>query len=212
MGGHYDSHDICPGARDNASGLCVVLDAARALCAAGFRPRHTLRFVAFGSEEIGLRGSNAHVEMAGEAIGDVKLMVNVDCPPESGTRGFQFVDVERVRPFLDDLSRRFGSPVAAVGGLHPHSDHFPFFLAGVPVANLVAAPKVRRSARGWGHTRADTPDKLVFDGLRVTASFLARSLVRLAGPGGPELPRRSPAEVAAILTRTGLDEVLSYEG
>ena len=57
VGSHHDSrNESCPGASDDASGVAVMLEAARLLAS---RPRrHTLAFVSFGGEEtFGLPGS-----------------------------------------------------------------------------------------------------------------------------------------------------------
>ncbi|MFH0962744.1 MAG: M20/M25/M40 family metallo-hydrolase [Planctomycetota bacterium] len=51
-----------PGADDNASGTAGVLEVARALATSGASFESTIRFVAFGSEEIGLVGSDAHTK------------------------------------------------------------------------------------------------------------------------------------------------------
>jgi hypothetical protein len=63
--GHYDdmpSGSLAPGADDNASGTCAVLEAARLL--APFSFDYTLVFVAFDEEEIGLIGSKAFADSA----------------------------------------------------------------------------------------------------------------------------------------------------
>ncbi|MCX5788439.1 MAG: M28 family peptidase [Elusimicrobia bacterium] len=49
VGAHYDSASGTPGADDNASGVAVLLEAARLLKAR--RPAREVRFVAFGTEE-----------------------------------------------------------------------------------------------------------------------------------------------------------------
>lgn len=49
VGAHYDSPPGSPGANDNASGIAVLLELARALVAS--TPARTLRFVAFVNEE-----------------------------------------------------------------------------------------------------------------------------------------------------------------
>ncbi|UCC30414.1 MAG: M28 family peptidase [Phycisphaerales bacterium] len=54
IGAHYDSVDN-PGADDNASGVALVLEAARVLSA--YESDYTIRFVAFDREEDGLIGS-----------------------------------------------------------------------------------------------------------------------------------------------------------
>ncbi|KPJ50800.1 hypothetical protein AMJ40_01815 [candidate division TA06 bacterium DG_26] len=55
IGGHYDSSPGVQGASDNASGTAIVLELARVFSTHG--SARTLRFVAWGAEELGLRGS-----------------------------------------------------------------------------------------------------------------------------------------------------------
>ncbi|MHC4695393.1 MAG: M28 family metallopeptidase [Planctomycetota bacterium] len=59
IGAHYDSwHN--PGAVDNASGVALVLEAARVL--SNFESEYTIRFVAFDQEELCWCGSYAYVD------------------------------------------------------------------------------------------------------------------------------------------------------
>ncbi len=55
VGGHYDSVPGVQGASDNAGGTAIMLELARVFSLKG--SLRTLRFVAWGSEELGLRGS-----------------------------------------------------------------------------------------------------------------------------------------------------------
>lgn len=65
LGGHEDSiagwfggaDSVAPGADDNASGVAVLTEAVRVIAASGYRPKQTLKFMAFAAEETGLRGS-----------------------------------------------------------------------------------------------------------------------------------------------------------
>ena len=59
LGAHYDTVPNVPGANDNASGTAVLLTLAQALSQTSFP--FGLRFIAFGSEELGLRGSQFYV-------------------------------------------------------------------------------------------------------------------------------------------------------
>jgi hypothetical protein len=78
VGGHYDSitgnHNYCPGADDNASGTALVIECARILSRYTFN--HTLVFVAFGGEEVGLYGSEA---FAARAAHDGDEIIGVVC-------------------------------------------------------------------------------------------------------------------------------------
>lgn len=65
LGGHLDSINIAgsgettraPGNDDDASGIGSMTEALRAMIASGYRPRRTIKFMAYAAEEVGLRGS-----------------------------------------------------------------------------------------------------------------------------------------------------------
>jgi aminopeptidase YwaD len=60
IGGHYDSSLGIQGASDNAGGTALVMELARVFAARG--SARTLRFVAWGAEELGLRGSVHYIK------------------------------------------------------------------------------------------------------------------------------------------------------
>lgn len=87
VGGHYDSFSYgdpltsAPGADDNASGTAAVLEIARVLKQKNFQPKFTIRFVAFGAEELmlsGYSGCEYFAEKAKSTGMDIQLMVNHD--------------------------------------------------------------------------------------------------------------------------------------
>lgn len=65
IGGHADSiagfwggpRRRAPGADDNASGIATITEVIRVLAQNSFRPKKTLKFMAYAAEEVGLRGS-----------------------------------------------------------------------------------------------------------------------------------------------------------
>ncbi|PIM53704.1 leucyl aminopeptidase [Roseateles chitinivorans] len=66
MGAHLDSINQsggsgetmrAPGADDDASGVASLTEVLRALVQANYKPRRTLKFMAYAAEEVGLRGS-----------------------------------------------------------------------------------------------------------------------------------------------------------
>jgi leucyl aminopeptidase len=66
LGGHQDSINgtcssatIAPGADDDASGIASLTEAIRVLMTKNFKPRRTVKFMAYAAEEVGLRGSAA---------------------------------------------------------------------------------------------------------------------------------------------------------
>lgn len=77
--GHYDnmpSGSLAPGADDNASGTCAVMEAARLL--APFSFDYTLMFVAFDEEEQGLIGSRAFADSCYNRGDSIKGVLNFD--------------------------------------------------------------------------------------------------------------------------------------
>src|SRR5690606_28226653 len=64
------------GASDNASGTSLMLDLAAHY--AQTKPKYSMVFVAFGSEEIGLVGSKAFVDDAVVPLKSIKAVLNID--------------------------------------------------------------------------------------------------------------------------------------
>lgn len=117
LGAHYDGPSGSPGADDNASGVAVLLEAARQL--AGMRPRRTVRLVAFTLEEPQyparfLIGSRHYARLArrqGEAYAAALILESVGyCDQREGS--------QRLPPLvhMPELSR--GNFLAVIGNQH----------------------------------------------------------------------------------------------
>ena len=77
VGAHYDTVPDSIGASDNSSGMGSLLAIAEAISSRSFP--FTVRFIAFGSEETGLHGSEYYVEsLSTEELARIYLMVNLD--------------------------------------------------------------------------------------------------------------------------------------
>jgi hypothetical protein len=85
IGAHYD--DItsssnpfyeAPGANDNASGVAAAMEIARVMKLNNYHPSGKIKFIAFGSEELGLFGSYSYAARAANNNEPVKLMLNND--------------------------------------------------------------------------------------------------------------------------------------
>ncbi len=65
LGGHLDSTignstgetSVAPGADDDASGIASLTEAFRVMASNNYKPRRTIKFMAYAAEEVGLRGS-----------------------------------------------------------------------------------------------------------------------------------------------------------
>ena len=85
LGAHYDTTPDSVGANDNASGMGVLLALAERLARPPWSNQgvsvfpFTVRFIAFGSEEIGLHGSWHYVGQLTDAeLDDIRVMINLD--------------------------------------------------------------------------------------------------------------------------------------
>jgi hypothetical protein len=146
---HYDHVGVRrgvvhPGADDNASGVAVLLAAARHFRANP--PRHRLLVVAFDAEELDLQGSRAFVASPPAPLDRLALVVNLDMVSRSDRREIYAAGTHHtpsLLPILQDVQRRapvtlrFGHDRAGsmAGGLADwttQSDHGPFHEKGVP--------------------------------------------------------------------------------
>ncbi len=66
------------GANDNASGVAATLEIARVMKKNHYFPLNTIRFIAFGSEEIGLYGSSWEAGKSRATGEKIKMMLNND--------------------------------------------------------------------------------------------------------------------------------------
>ena len=83
IGGHLDGQgqmgDVYfPGALDNASGVCDILEAAKALATSEIRPKRSVLFILIGGEECGLYGSKYYAENPLFPVNKTRLMINLD--------------------------------------------------------------------------------------------------------------------------------------
>jgi Zn-dependent M28 family amino/carboxypeptidase len=77
MGAHFDGVAVGPAAADNATGVALVMSAARFFAQHDTRT-HTLLFVLFDEEEIGLVGSEAFAAKLVDDATDVQAVHNFD--------------------------------------------------------------------------------------------------------------------------------------
>lgn len=146
---HYDhlgvrDGELHPGADDNASGVATLLAAAAHFAA--HPPRHSLLFVAFDAEELGLAGSEAFVAAPPVPREQMLATINLDMVSRSEAREI-YVAGTWHRPFLrppvELVARRNGVRVLfghdrplLPGGFADdwtgQSDHAPFHEVGIP--------------------------------------------------------------------------------
>ena len=132
LGGHYDTVPDVPGANDNGSGVATLLTLAE-LVAENDYP-FALRFIGFGSEELGLVGSRHYVDtLGGQQRSDIIAMLNFDALSAGET--VQVLGdpdlVSRVAEYAQDNAIGLDRAGALPPGVS--SDHSPFEQLGVPI-------------------------------------------------------------------------------
>ncbi|MBI4279324.1 MAG: M28 family peptidase [Armatimonadetes bacterium] len=212
IGAHYDGHDISQSAMDNATGLAVLMEAARALAPHRDILDRTVRMIAFAQEEMGLHGAHHHAEQhKGEAI---RFMLNLDGTARSMNASFDLQGWPEAVGFFKKLFDEIFEDDVAVGDqIGLYADMYAFAARGIPAATLKSEPVGSSAAasRGYGHTPLDSLDKVTAKYIQVDAARVARLAVRLATLDDVPMARKTPAEISAKLRERGLDEVLRLE-
>jgi len=130
LGGHYDSVSGIAGANDNAPGTAVLLAIAWKL--ASFDLPFTLRIVPFGSEELGLLGSQYYVEsLIDRDLEKIKVMLNFDALGSgSGTSVF---GSSELTDLIKATQSEAGEKIAVTRGISGGTSDFASFQnSGVP--------------------------------------------------------------------------------
>ena len=211
-GAHYDGHDVSQGAVDDASGTALVMELARVFAPLTGQLRRTLRFEAYAAEELGVFGSTTYVNaMSHGELAPVDFMLNLDGGALRSGRGLALQGLEELRPLFAGFVREMGYPMELSNRIGTASDHFPYMLRGVPVASMFAH-RQPGLGRGFGHTMADTLDKVDEVELRESAMVAARLLLRLADHEGAIGRKRSQDEIKEILVAQDLEKPLRAQG
>ena len=195
---HVDAHDIAEGAMDNGAGTATIVEVARALTDRESALETRVRFAAFGAEEVGLVGSSkAAADVDPEAV---KAVINVDSNVFGRTLKLDHHDFDELAAAGERLQERFDHPVSLGEGIVPHSDHWPVVRRGIP--GYTVSGETEDRGRGWGHTAADTLDKLDVRNLREQSILLTALAVDLARTD-VSIPRADTDRIAASLEESG---------
>lgn len=144
VGAHYDAVTAGAGADDNASGVAVMLEVAERM--AKYKIEYDLLFVAFGAEEVGLRGSFYFVDtMSPQDVERAIVMINFDSLIVGDMLYIHagFNELTWARDEMLRLIRLHKLPIEIQPGLHPDypagltpdwfSDYTAFNQAGIPI-------------------------------------------------------------------------------
>lgn len=191
---HIDAHDIAEGAMDNGAGTAMVVEMANALAEREDELDTKIHFVAFGAEEVGLDGSS-HMASATDFDG-IKAILNNDGVVRGRTLTFTTHGFDELDDAAHEIADQYGHPISTIPEQGPHSDHWPFVQWGVPGYHVMS--ETGDEGRGWGHTFADTLDKVEMRNLREQAILLTELAVYLASDEF-DVEHKAPEEIADAL-------------
>jgi len=218
VGGHYDGHDIATGAMDNLSGTVVTIELARAFKKHEGRLRRGIRFICFACEEIGVTGSTCYVANHVDEMPDTAIMVNLELGGlayKDGTQhaAFTVYQPPTMKEWLREFLEETKYPTEIQEGTSAASDHWPFYMQGVPCIYMHAEPSIQQLivGRGWGHTTADMMDKVDPRNLMEGSMVMARLLLRLASQED-RIAEHTPLDgVVEHLEETGMRKTLEIQ-
>lgn len=220
VGGHYDCPPGVPGASDNASGVGLTLELARLYSQRG--SKRTLRFAAWGSEEVRFKGSITYLEdlvkqdrliktLAGFEKQDRTILdkhlfyLNMDVlGMPLGQNACYVLAPPKVETTLQELCNELGTPHKFYHQWYG-SDHELFAGAGIPSINLTR----EGPAAAYIHTIDDTMDMINAQQLLRVGSFIDTFIKETAAesenwPFDRQVPEESRALVKEKLIQRGL--------
>jgi aminopeptidase YwaD len=197
VGGHYDTVRNVLGAHDNAAGVVTALELARVF--AGEKLTRTIKFAAFGSEELGLRGSLHYAENE-ENIKNLGLYLNLDVHGILiGQQSAVIFGPEDLKALVQLTAKELG--VAIEVSTEPRgtggSDHMSLALYGVPAISLSrygGAAQIMHTALEdlrWCGPEAFAP----------VGKLCQTLLTRLANAGDFPFEKEIPSETAKALEK-----------
>jgi aminopeptidase YwaD len=164
FGAHYDSVPFSTGVYDNGAGSVIIMELLR-----HFKenpPIRTVKFVWYGSEEVGLLGSEAYLKAHEEELKKHLLMINVDVAGSVLGKEMALVTAQQsLVDFIDHMAKIKGFPLKVEQSIYS-SDSTAFADAGIPSVTFCRfAPQ----GGAFIHTRNDVMDFLSAEALEKTA-------------------------------------------
>ena len=156
LGGHLDSTSNsgagefmnAPGADDDASGIATLTEVLKVALDSGWRPRRTVKFMAYAAEEVGLRGSqsiaSSFASQGLDVHGVLQLdMTNYRAGPVPDMRLVTDYSSPALKDFMAALFDTYLAPLGLTRGLetcgYACSDHASWTAAGYPAGMMFEA-------------------------------------------------------------------------
>lgn len=193
LGAHLDGQGslgfIFPGALDNASGVAVVMAAAKALAAIQGKMRRSVIIILFGGEECGLLGSLHYVENPVLPLDKIVLMLNLDMVGNgTGLAAWGGQSYPRILRIFEEQNSMFvhrsfrSSENRPVRG-RPRTDGLVFLMRNIPTVHFGITD---REFPVYYHSHKDTDDLLSWETMEDAAKLLFLSVSGIANDDNHE--------------------------
>lgn len=163
FGAHYDSVPFSTGVHDNGAGSVIIMELLK-----HFKenpPMRTLKFVWYGSEEVGLLGSKAYLKSHEDELKKHLLMINVDVGGSILGKESALVTAEQsLVDYIDHMAKIKGFPLDVKQDIYS-SDSTAFADAGIP---SVTFARFAPTGGAFIHSRNDIIDFLDGEALEKT--------------------------------------------
>jgi aminopeptidase YwaD len=180
------------------------MEVARVLSQEREHLKRPMKFLLFGSEEIGLFGSRAYVDQHSEEMERIRFMLNFDAAGRAGRQGFNLCGHPELEPLFHEIADAIGVDIPIWQSVSPYSDHWPFLLKGVPTGRMGDPEEARRrGGRGFGHTMYDTVDKADLRAQRECVANSALAAIRITNTDDWPAAHRSREEIDALVKKMG---------
>jgi hypothetical protein len=197
---------LYPGADDNASGVAMMLEVARAIAKHPDASRRSLMFIGFDLEEIGLYGSRYFVEHSPVPLKQIRLFITADmigrslggvCDPYVFVMGSEHAP--GLRPWIDRASKQRPVKVGILGTdllILDRSDYGPFRAREIPYLFFSTGENPTY------HTPNDRPETVNYPKLEAISRVIHGVVVQAASaakvPAWNPAPENSIGEVATV--------------
>ncbi len=198
LGAHLDhmgnSHELMPGANDNASGVAVIMAVAKAIHDSGLKPKRSILFILFGAEEQGVVGSKHYLEHPFVPHRQVKVFLNLDGVGRGDTiNALAAKNYPELWKVIEKTNNAYIHRTIKPHEFHnrarPRLDAARFLRAGIPSISFSASNAPRLPFATY-HTTHDIPAILTPEIMEDMAQLVFISVMELAGADAPKPPRR----------------------
>lgn len=194
VGSHYDSVPFAPGANDDGSGTASLLEMARVM--KDYDLNKEIRFVAFGSEELGMVGSSNYVDQLTQdeidrSVAEFQMdMVGTAWEPASKLT-INTVDGKSnlVWNSITDAADKLGKGKDALE-LHQlgRSDHVPFHNVGIDSALFIwmepGTPPGAANLEPYYHTPEDKIEHVSPERIQLVGDLIQSAVTNLVSQSG----------------------------